>query len=435
MTETWMSHYTRDRLLHCGGRVPVGCRVANVLRVENHKARRSCRVPAMLIQCPRIFDDFWWFSCSFAYILRILSHGKSLSLIRPWGVMLFTVFPVWRLELEAYARYSSYKDALRMKRSQPCKRFTVRTSGKINLLDESVNEVAGREENVVEAGGLKSQGIIFFLFPFSVPCIMPFGRFDWGTCCDIVHPFAGKWMREGLNMSEYDWIWLLWLNHDMSWFAHVCTLGIFGILSLPFGCFSDWPHGGPWGLPLPRHKSRIGTVHLQRFLSNGSRWYLFWHHVWPRDLFGRKRAQTRFVCFFLCVSVSNILAFPDSQDMPFEFNLGQQERWVCKRRLWSLRWALCCATLPLQHGWSSYSFPSRGYARKVARRRLQLIVWWPVGRSWHLPGDGLFQRGGCVSWVHCNLHSFLWISFTALAPPRWSHCIPIARDLSWLFLP
>lgn len=77
MTETWMSHYTRDRLLHCGGRVPVGCRVANVLRVENHKA---------------------------------------------------------------YARYSSYKDALRMKRSQPCKRFTVRTSGKINLLDESVNE-------------------------------------------------------------------------------------------------------------------------------------------------------------------------------------------------------------------------------------------------------------------------------------------------------
>jgi hypothetical protein len=50
----------------------------------------------------------------------------------------------------------------------------------------------GREENVVEAGGLKSQGIIFFLFPFSVPCIMPFGRFDWGTCCDIVHPFAGK---------------------------------------------------------------------------------------------------------------------------------------------------------------------------------------------------------------------------------------------------
>lgn len=30
--------------------------------------------------------------------------------------------------------------------------------------------------------------------------------------------------------------------------------------------------------------------------------------------------------FFLCVSVSNILAFPDSQDMPFEFNLGQQER-------------------------------------------------------------------------------------------------------------
>ena len=62
----------------------------------------------------------------------------------------------------------------------------------------------GREENVVEAGGLKSQGTIFFLFPLSVPCIMPFGRFDWGTCCDIVHPFAGKGRREGLNMSEYD---------------------------------------------------------------------------------------------------------------------------------------------------------------------------------------------------------------------------------------
>ena len=58
------------------------------------------------------------------------------------GCNAFHCFPVWRLELEAYARYSSYKDAWRMKRSQPCKRFTVRTSGKINLLDESVNEVA-----------------------------------------------------------------------------------------------------------------------------------------------------------------------------------------------------------------------------------------------------------------------------------------------------
>lgn len=77
MTETWLSHFTRDRHLYCGGRVPVGCRVANVLRVENHKA---------------------------------------------------------------YSRYSSYKDGLRIKRSGPCTGFTVRTSGKINLLDETVNE-------------------------------------------------------------------------------------------------------------------------------------------------------------------------------------------------------------------------------------------------------------------------------------------------------
>ena len=45
--------------------------------------------------------------------------------------------------LEAYSRYSSYKDGLRIKRSGPCTGFTVRTSGKINLLDETVNEVGG----------------------------------------------------------------------------------------------------------------------------------------------------------------------------------------------------------------------------------------------------------------------------------------------------
>ena len=86
--------------------------------------------------------------------------------------MFFIVFPVWRVELEAYARYSSYKDALRMKRSEPCRRFTVRTSGKINLLDESVNEVARKRG--------KCGGIICFLFPFSVPCVMFSGGFDWG---------------------------------------------------------------------------------------------------------------------------------------------------------------------------------------------------------------------------------------------------------------
>ena len=49
----------------------------------------------------------------------------------------------WWAALEAYSRYSSYKDGLRIKRSGPCTGFTVRTSGKINLLDETVNEVGG----------------------------------------------------------------------------------------------------------------------------------------------------------------------------------------------------------------------------------------------------------------------------------------------------
>ena len=77
MTETWLPHFTRDRHLHCGGRVPVGCRVANVLRIENHKA---------------------------------------------------------------FARYRSYKEALRIKQPGPCAEFRVRTSGRINLLDDHVNE-------------------------------------------------------------------------------------------------------------------------------------------------------------------------------------------------------------------------------------------------------------------------------------------------------
>lgn len=77
MTETWVAHFTRDRHLHCGGRVPVGCRVANVLRVENHKA---------------------------------------------------------------YTRYASYKEGLRIKRSGPCSEFRVRTTHKINLLDPNINE-------------------------------------------------------------------------------------------------------------------------------------------------------------------------------------------------------------------------------------------------------------------------------------------------------
>ena len=72
MTDTWLPHFTRDRHLSCGGRVPIGCRVANVLRVENHRA---------------------------------------------------------------YARYLSYKHALKLKRPRPCTPFPVRTSDRINLLD------------------------------------------------------------------------------------------------------------------------------------------------------------------------------------------------------------------------------------------------------------------------------------------------------------
>ncbi|CAK9041728.1 unnamed protein product [Durusdinium trenchii] len=77
MTDTWLPHFTRDRQLLGGGRVPIGCRVANVLRVENHRS---------------------------------------------------------------YARYLTYKDALRLKRSGPCTPFPLRTSNRINLLDDDVNE-------------------------------------------------------------------------------------------------------------------------------------------------------------------------------------------------------------------------------------------------------------------------------------------------------
>lgn len=78
MTDTWEMKFSRDRrLVHGSEAVPLGCRVANVLRVENHRA---------------------------------------------------------------FARYSSYKDGLRMKRPGPCSPFPVRTSNRINLLDEDVNE-------------------------------------------------------------------------------------------------------------------------------------------------------------------------------------------------------------------------------------------------------------------------------------------------------
>lgn len=78
MNDTWRSRYTRDRWLVAGAeRVPLGCRVANVLRVENHRA---------------------------------------------------------------FTRYANYKDGLRMKRSGPCSLFRVQTSDRINLLDDEINE-------------------------------------------------------------------------------------------------------------------------------------------------------------------------------------------------------------------------------------------------------------------------------------------------------
>ncbi|CAE6959311.1 Lrp4 [Symbiodinium natans] len=78
MNDTWRSRYTRDRWLVAGAeRVPLGCRVANVLRVENHRA---------------------------------------------------------------FTRYANYKDGLRMKRPGPCALFRSQTSDRINLLDDDVNE-------------------------------------------------------------------------------------------------------------------------------------------------------------------------------------------------------------------------------------------------------------------------------------------------------
>lgn len=78
MSETWRVCYTRDRRLIAGGdRVPVGCRVANVLRIENHSA----------------FD-----------------------------------------------RYRFYKDRVTARRSGGCPPFRTHTSGRINILDDEVNE-------------------------------------------------------------------------------------------------------------------------------------------------------------------------------------------------------------------------------------------------------------------------------------------------------
>jgi len=113
-----------------------------------------------------IFQQFCLHSSN-SFTWQIAQFDQAL------GCNAFHCFPVWRLELEAYARYSSYKDALRMKRSQPCKRFTVRTSGKINLLDESVNEVARKGGKCGGSWGFSSLKALFsfsFLFRFLASC-------------------------------------------------------------------------------------------------------------------------------------------------------------------------------------------------------------------------------------------------------------------------
>eukprot|EP00441_Pelagodinium_beii_P009057 CAMPEP_0197704182 /NCGR_PEP_ID=MMETSP1338-20131121/125809_1 /TAXON_ID=43686 ORGANISM="Pelagodinium beii, Strain RCC1491" /NCGR_SAMPLE_ID=MMETSP1338 /ASSEMBLY_ACC=CAM_ASM_000754 /LENGTH=960 /DNA_ID=CAMNT_0043288081 /DNA_START=193 /DNA_END=3076 /DNA_ORIENTATION=- len=77
MTDSWRACYTRDRRLVAGtDRVPIGCRVVNVLRVENHGA---------------------------------------------------------------YTRYAKYKESVAQERGH-CTPFPTQTANRINLLDDNVNE-------------------------------------------------------------------------------------------------------------------------------------------------------------------------------------------------------------------------------------------------------------------------------------------------------
>lgn len=52
---------------------------------------------------------------------------------------------LWPNRAQAYTRYASYKEGLRIKRSGPCSEFRVRTTHKINLLDPNINEVPRRQ--------------------------------------------------------------------------------------------------------------------------------------------------------------------------------------------------------------------------------------------------------------------------------------------------
>lgn len=90
---------------------------------------------------------------------------------------------------------------------------------------------------------------------------------------------------------------------------------------------------------------------------------------------------------------------------------GQQERWICKGRLWRLRWSLCGAFVSLRLGGSLDGLRGRWYEGTGEGGRLRCRLWRPLKGCRHLSGDGLLQRRGCISWIHCNLHPYLWIMF------------------------
>ena len=178
--------------------------------------------------------------------------------------------------LEAYSRYSSYKDGLRIKRSGPCTGFTVRTSGKINLLDETVNEV----------------GDVFYLEAFFF-----FGvGGGWGCGGRANH---GERLRRRAR-----WGFRTFIPGGVNLSCVKC-----GVVKMNLSVISNENlrpslAGSRFfvvlvgsllqcvGLPLPWHQSRICAVNRQRFLSCGTCWILCWYDVWTRDLPGRECGLT-----------------------------------------------------------------------------------------------------------------------------------------------
>lgn len=172
----------------------------------------------------------------------------------------------WWAALEAYSRYSSYKDGLRIKRSGPCTGFTVRTSGKINLLDETVNEVGGF-----------LFGSFFFVW----------GGWGWGFGGEQI---MGIWLRRRARWGFRTFIHFACakcgvVKMNLSVISNenlrpsLAGSSVFVVLVGSLQCV---------GLPLPWHQSRICAVNCQRFLSCGTCWILCWYDVWTRDLPGRE---------------------------------------------------------------------------------------------------------------------------------------------------